>query len=147
MNSRIMTPPRVGQRVSVSLRIKALCETLTRSATLALVLALPVAAQDYGNNKLPKMPDVAIPLTPAEKASLHAVEVRIAGVEAQLPRIDDPVYKARVESDVRDFKRRLAVLQKKYDPASAEALMHSVISRYQVTALWLAPPRVAAPQK
>ena len=118
-----------------------------RLALALFVAGVTVRAQDYGNNKPPPMPEVAIPLTPEEKGSLHAIEVRIAGVEAQLPRIDDPAYKARVESDLRDFRRRLAVLQKKYDPASYEALMHSVIGRYQVNALWLAPPRVPAPRK
>ena len=72
-----------------------------------LLCSVRLVAQDYGNNKPPPMPEVAVPLTPAERASLHAVEMRIAGVEAQLARIDEASYKARVESDIRDFKRLL----------------------------------------
>ena len=120
------------------------------SVLIALTFASPVVlAQDYGNDKPPPpVPEVSIPLTPAEKATLHAIEVRLVGVEALAAKIDDPKYQASVQADIGDMKKRHAALEKKYDAGPAEALMHSVISRYQIVALWLRPaplPSAAKP--
>jgi hypothetical protein len=60
-------------------------------------------------------------------------------------RIDDAAYKASVNSSIVDLKKRRAALEKKFDPASYETLMHNVIGRYQVIALWLTPPRTPPP--
>jgi hypothetical protein len=102
----------------------------------------PVGAQEYGTDKPPPLPEISIPLTAEEQAALRAVDVRIAGVEALLPKIDDPAYKVSIVSAIEDLKKRRAALGKKFDPGLYEALMHAVISRYQVVALWLTPPRV-----
>jgi len=92
-----------------------------------------------------KAPPVAIPLTDEQKLALHAVDVRIAGVEALLVKVEDPVYRAKEAKAVADLKKRRTGLEKNFDPMTYETLMHSVISRYQVIALWLAPPRLPGP--
>jgi hypothetical protein len=106
---------------------------------------LPLVAQDYGNDKPARVPEVAIPLTAEQKAALEALDVRVAGVEALIVKIDDPPYKASVIAAVADFKKRRAVQAKNFDAGLYEALMHAVISRYQVVSLWLTPPRVPPP--
>lgn len=109
-------------------------------------LAAPAApAQDYTTDKPAKQPAVAVPLTEEQKASLRALDVRLAGLEALLARVDDPAYHAREAKSLADLKRRRAGLERNFDPMSYESLMHSVISRYQVIALWLTPPREPAP--
>ncbi len=112
---------------------------------LAVACAAPaLVAQDYGDGKA-KPPPAATPATAEQLASLRAVDVRIAGLEALLPKIDDAAQKSGVVSGIADFRKRRAALEKNFDPGLQEALMHAVISRYQTTALWLTPPRTLPP--
>ena len=107
--------------------------------------ALSADAQDYGADKPPPViPEVAIPLTDAERAQLKAIDARIVGVEAIAEKIDDPAYKEATVKAIVDLKKRKAALERKFDPGLAEALMHSVISRYQMIALWLRPAPLPA---
>jgi hypothetical protein len=69
----------------------------------------------------------------------------LAGVEALAAKIDDPVYKAEVLRQIEDLKKRRLAIEKNFDPGLYEVLMHSVISRYQVIALWLKPAPLPAP--
>jgi hypothetical protein len=132
---RLSLATRRGRRVPIPSAIFALL-----TCTVSLLVA-----QDYSSDKPPPVPEISIPLTAEEQAALRAVDVRIAGVEALIAKIDDPAYKASVISAVEDLKRRRAALAKKFDPGLYEALMHAVISRYQVVALWLTPPRLPPP--
>lgn len=117
-------------------------KTLFPLFLLAGAASLSVGAQDHVTDKpAAKAPPVAIPLTAEQKAALRAVDVRIGGVEALLAKVDDPVYRAKEVKAVADMKKRRAGLEKNFDPMTYETLMHSVISRYQVIALWLTPPR------
>jgi hypothetical protein len=84
-------------------------------------------------------------LTPEQKAALAAVDVRLAGVVALAAKIDDPNYKAEVARQIEDLKKRRLAIEKNFDPGLYEVLMHSVISRYQVIALWLKPAPLPAP--
>ena len=112
----------------------------------SVVAATPLVAQDYSADKPPPAaPAVEIPLTPEEKTQLAAVDIRLAAVEALLPKIEDPSFKRSTLTAIADLKKRRAGLEKRFDPALYEALMHQVIGRYQVVALWLQPPRVPAP--
>jgi hypothetical protein len=79
-------------------------------------------------------------LTSEQKTALSAVDVRLAGVEALAAKIDDPGYRAEVARQIEDLKKRRLAIEKSFDSGLYEALMHSVISRYQVLALWLKPP-------
>ena len=88
-----------------------------------------------------KPPPVALPLTDEQQAALRAVDVRIKGVEALIEKIDDPAYRAKETRAVADMKKRRLGLEKNFDPMTYETLMHSVIGRYQLIALWLTPPR------
>ena len=114
----------------------------------AVIVAIAVSAtallgQDYTTDKPPPAPTITVPLTPEQKAALQAVDVRIAGVEALTAKVDDSAYRENCLSAVKDFKRRRASLEQNFEPGLYEALMHSVISRYQVIALWLTPARLA----
>jgi len=121
-------------------------KTLYAILLLAWVAAVPAIAQDYTTDKpSSKAPPVAIPLTDEQKAALRAVDVRIKGVETLIAKIDDPAYRAREARAVADMKKRRTGLEKNFDPMTYESLMHSVISRYQVIALWLTPPRESVP--
>src|SRR5262245_29867833 len=84
-------------------------------------------------------------LTPEQKTALAAVDVRLAGVETLAAKIVDPDYKADVARQIEDLKKTRLAIEKNFDSGRYEALMHSVISRYQVIALWLKtsplPPR------
>jgi hypothetical protein len=84
-------------------------------------------------------------LTPDQKAALAAVDVRLAGVETLAAKIDDLKYKAEVARQIEDLKKRRLAIEKNFDPGLYEVLMHSVISRYQVIALWLKPAPLPAP--
>jgi hypothetical protein len=84
-------------------------------------------------------------LTPDQKAALAAVDVRLAGVEALAAKIDDPNYKTEVAKQIEDLKKRRRALEQNFDPGLYEVLMHAVISRYQVIALWLKPAPLPAP--
>lgn len=84
-------------------------------------------------------------LTPEQKAALAAIDVRLGGVEALAAKIDDLDYKAEVARQIADLKKRRLALEKNFDPALSETLMHAVISRYQVTALWLKSPQPIIP--
>jgi hypothetical protein len=84
-------------------------------------------------------------LTAEQKAALAALDVRLAGVEALAAKIDDPNYKAEVARQIEDLKKRRLAIEKNFDPGLYEMLMHSVISRYQIIALWLKPAPLPAP--
>src|SRR6478736_6658 len=79
-------------------------------------------------------------LTPEQKTALAAVDVRLAGVKTLAAKIDDPDYKAEVARQIEDLKKTRLAIEKDFDQGRYEALMHSVISRYQVIALWLKAP-------
>src|SRR5688572_15118683 len=85
-------------------------------------------------------------LTPEQKTALAGVDVRLAGVDALAAKIDNPDYKAEVVRQIEDLKKRRLTLEKNFDQGLYEALMHSVISRYQVTALWLKAPPLPSPE-
>ncbi len=113
------------------------------AALLALAIAAPIAthAQDYTVDKPAESArSSAVPLTPEQQAALEAIDIRVGAVEALAAKIDDPAYKGAVLSAVKDFRKRRAALAKSFDQGLYEALMHSVISRYQIVALWLKPP-------
>jgi len=123
-------------------------KTLFPLLVLAWAAAAPAVAQSSTTDKpAAKAPPVAIPLTAEQRAALRAVDVRLAGVETLLAKVDDPVYRAKEAKAVADMKKRRAGLEKNFDPMTYETLMHSVISRYQVIALWLTPPRELSPVK
>src|SRR5262245_45200369 len=87
----------------------------------------------------------ANPLTPEQKTALTAVDIRLAGVVVLAAKIDEPNYKAEVARQIEDLKKRRLAIEKNFDPGLYEVLMHSVISRYQVIALWLKPAPLPAP--
>jgi hypothetical protein len=112
----------------------------------AAMLLTPLGAQDSVDGKRPPpAPSAEIPLTPGEKAQLASVDIRLAAVEALVAKIDDPNFRSSTVSALADLKKRRAALGKKFDSAGFETLMHQVIGRYQVVALWLQPPRIPAP--
>ena len=84
-------------------------------------------------------------LTPEQKTVLAAVDARIAGVEAIIAKVDDLEYKEDLLIQLADLKKRRLELEKTFDQGLYEVLMHSVISRYQVIALWLKPPALPPP--
>lgn len=84
-------------------------------------------------------------LTAEQKSALAAVDVRLAGVETLAAKVNDPAYKAEVARQIQDLKKRRLEIEKNFDPALYETLMHSVISRYQVIALWLKAPALPVP--
>jgi hypothetical protein len=86
-------------------------------------------------------------LTPEQKAALAAIDIRLDGVQTLAAKIDDPNYKAEVARQIDDLKKGRLALEKDFDQGRYEALMHSVISRYQVTALWLGAPPLPAPEQ
>lgn len=107
--------------------------------TLALC-ALAMHAQEYGADKTAAAS--AVPITPEQKESLAALDVRIGAVEGQLAKIDDAEYRSAVGKAVADYRKRRAALGKGFDQGLCESLMLTVVSRYQTVALWLTPPRV-----
>jgi hypothetical protein len=112
----------------------------------ALAFAAPVLiAQDYSNDKPRPAPEVSIPLTPEQVAALQAIDVRVAGVESLAVKIDDAAYKVSTDAAIADLKKRRKALERNFDAGLYEALMHSVISRYQIVALWLTAPRLPSP--
>lgn len=119
--------------------------TITLALAALAFFASTLVAQDYGDGKAPPAPAVIVPLTAEQKTALRAVDVRIAGVESLVAKIDDPAQKAANVTAVADLKKRRAAMEKNFDPGLYETLMHSVISRYQTVALWLTPPRVPGP--
>src|SRR5262245_23855487 len=86
-------------------------------------------------------------LTTEQKGALAAVDARLAGVEAIAAKIDDPDYKAEVLRQIDELKKTRLAIEKNFDQGRYEALMHSVISRYQVIALWLKAPAVPPPEQ
>src|SRR5262245_32220517 len=79
-------------------------------------------------------------LTPEQKAALAALDSRLAGVETLARKIDDGSYKVEVVRQIEDLKKSRSAIEKDFDQGRYEVLMHSVISRYQVIALWLKSP-------
>jgi hypothetical protein len=88
---------------------------------------------------------VPAPLTDEAKTALAAIDARMVGVEEIAKKVDDPDYKKEVGDQIADLKKRRLALEKNYDQGLSEALMHSVISRYQIIALWLKPPALPPP--
>ena len=84
-------------------------------------------------------------LTPEQATALAAIDMRLAGVEKLAQRIDDAGYRSEVGRQIEDLKERRRKLEEEFDPSLYESLMHSVISRYQVIALWLKPPPLPPP--
>ncbi len=85
-------------------------------------------------------------LTAEQKSALAAVDVRLAAVEAIAAKIDDPGYQSEVARQIEDLKKTRLAVEKDFDQGRYEALMHSVISRYQVIALWLKSPALPPPE-
>ena len=85
-------------------------------------------------------------LTPDQKMALAAVDVRMAGVETLAAKIDDPNYRAEVARQIEDLKKSRLAIEKNFDQGRYEVLMQSVISRYQVIALWLKAPPLPPPE-
>jgi hypothetical protein len=79
-------------------------------------------------------------LTAEQKAALNALNTRLAAVKTLAAKIDDSAYKAEVARQIDELNRSRAKIERNFDQAAYEALMHSVISRYQVVALWLKSP-------
>src|SRR5688572_13794282 len=79
-------------------------------------------------------------LTPEQRTALAAVDVRLGALDDLAAKIDDADYQADVVKQIEELKNRRLALEKNFDPALYETLMHSVISRYQVAALWLRSP-------
>ena len=113
----------------------------------ALAGVAPMPGQDYLTDKPPSKPapQAAVPLTAEQREALRALDVRIAGVEALIPAIEDAKYQAGIVAAVADFRKRAAAQARNFDPGLYEALMHAVISRYQVVSLFLTPARVPDP--
>ena len=116
---------------------------------LSLLAIALTAAEPAARNVLADEPKsvVANALTAEQKAALAAVDVRLAGVETLAAKIDDPAYKADVARQIEDLKKSRLAIEKNFDQGAYEALMHSVISRYQVAALWLKSPVVLAVER
>jgi len=104
-----------------------------------------LSAQESAAEKRSAAPTTPIPLTAEQTTALTAIDVRIAAIETLAAKVDDAKYKAGVLSAVRDLKRRRIALESNFEPGLYESLMHSVISRYQIVALWLTPPRLPPP--
>ena len=119
---------------------KLLC-LLLPLATLGLAAAEPAAK--VTSAELDAV--VGTALTPEQKIVLAAVDARIVGVEAIIAKVDDPEYKEDILSQLADLKKRRLELEKNFDQGLYEVLMHSVISRYQVIALWLKAPALPPP--
>ena len=100
--------------------------------SLLLVAASPAAAGDS--------------LTAEQKAALKALDVRLDAAEGIAAQVDDADYRTEAVRQIKELKDRRGALEKSFDQASYEALMHSVISRYQVIALWLKEPPLPPPQ-
>src|SRR5689334_17156633 len=79
-------------------------------------------------------------LTAEQKTALAAVAARLVGVEALAAKIDDPAYKAEVARQLAELKKSQLAIERNFDQGAYDALMHSVISRYQVIGLWLKAP-------
>lgn len=122
-----------------------------RRSTLLLLPLLAVglfaAEPEKKSEKPAKAPaEVApTPLTDEQKTALAAIDARIVGLEAIVAKVDDADYKDDCVKAVADLKKRRKALETSYDQGLSEALMHSVISRYQIVALWLTPPRLPPP--
>jgi len=116
-------------------------------ASLPLLAIGLVAAEYTRTNALADEPSSVAgnSLTAEQKAALAALDVRLAAVETLATKIDDPAYKSEVARQFEDLKRSRLKIEKDFDPAAYEALMHSVISRYQIIALWLKSPPLPPP--
>ncbi len=119
-----------------------------RKTDFTLVLAIGLIAAGPGPKELfadEQVSSAQNTLTPEQRAALAAVDVRLASVEDLAAKIDDPDYRATVAKQIENLNERRLALEENFDPALHESLMHSVISRYQVMALWLKPPDLAPP--
>ena len=109
---------------------------------IGLIVAEPAGRRAFGDE--PKAA-AGNSLTVEQKAALAAVDARLAGVKTLAAKINDPGYKAEVARQIEDLKKSRLAIERNYDQGAYEALMHSVISRYQVIALWLKEPPLPAP--
>src|SRR5262245_7009417 len=89
----------------------------------------------------------APPPSREQETVFRALDIRVAGVEALVARIDDPTYKASMIAVIEDFKKRRDDLKKNFDQVQFDALMHNVNRNYQIVSLWLKPPRTPAPSR
>lgn len=112
---------------------------------LGLAAAEPAEKKSAPVTKAEVEAVAATPLTPEQKTALAAIDARMVGVEAIIAKVDDVDYKADCDKSVADLKKRRTALETNFDQGLYEALMHSVITRYQIVALWLTPPRLPAP--
>src|SRR5262245_29327041 len=118
------------------------------SPILLLVLAIGLLAAESAASRILSDEREAVAgnsLTPEQHLALTAVDVRLAGVETLAAKIDDPAYKAEVARQIDELKKTRQAIENNFDQGRYEALMHSVISRYQVIALWLKAPPLPAP--
>jgi hypothetical protein len=113
-----------------------------------LAVSLVAAEPEKKSEKAakPEAPAAApTPLTEEQKNALAAIDSRMVGLEAIVAKVDDVDYKDDCLKAVADLKKRRKALETNYDQGLTEALMHSLISRYQIVALWLTPPRLPPP--
>lgn len=117
------------------------------TAAAALVAGRCLAADKPAEKPAQSEVEAVIPppLTDEQKTALAAIDARMIGVEDIAKKIDDADYKQEVAEQIADLKKRRLALEKNYDQGLSEALMHSVISRYQIIALWLKPPALPPP--
>lgn len=84
-------------------------------------------------------------ITPEQESALRAIDGRIDALAELGARVEDTAYRTATVAAVEDFRRRRRALAREYDAGLYEALMHAVISRYQVVSLWLTPARELPP--
>ena len=115
---------------------------------LSLLAVGLIAAESIGRKVLADELDAVAgnTLTSEQKQALAAVDVRLAAVETLAAKIEDPNYKAEVARQIEDLKKNRLAIEKSFDQGRYEVLMHSVISRYQVIALWLKAPLLPLPE-
>src|SRR4051812_11230609 len=110
-----------------------------RKLTLLLCLLLAIGA----TGQIAAL--AADSLTAEQRAAVAALDVRLGAVEKIAASIDDASYNAEVARQIDELKKSRVAIEKDFDQGRYETLMHSVISRYQVVALWLKSPLLPAP--
>ncbi len=105
---------------------------------LALLGATPLFSAQPTLTEAP----APVPLTAEQKSAIAALDVRLRGVEALIQKVNDPKYRAELDGAIKDFHQRRDAMAKNFDQGLYDNLMHAIISRYQIVALWLKPPLV-----